>query len=779
MATCGLGERVKNKNTRINKLPEGLKKMHIKEYIRRVYLPYWRFKIATNVLIPAELLEYFLYRILLDVAYNKNGKLPPSMRKMVEKILQRLPTYEANLEAWIWNKYGYEYGKPELAEKWINLYQEFKRYMSSEDWFFYREYIRKLRRTDARVRAGLRVLDMFVHGLFSVDFNYDYAFEISRFESAYYEFEERFFGWAKSLWSKLGLWVVGLSAYQVLEKYLEVGRVKDFLAKVRYDDVERQHVIESIKDFWEDYDTYDGFWHWWYKLFDESFTSVFYKAVSVLASDIGSAIVADRIRTLTIFSMRAFATFLWDIASVVPALRGLKFGSTAIRIIADFLDKSILAWFGWQIAVEWRIDGLLQSIFNPLLKFSGLVGNEFFGLSEKEFNHLLELVRLRFNGIQLTEQEKWLWNYYLNKGGEDLSRFLVKFTNSLKTIQSLYNLRNRWLSKLTDLIDIDKWKVNEKLLENFLNFANVFAITQIPGLPGAPDITVDAGCKTMQITHADDPNYKDFYTREDCGGVASMIWWYCGDPIDPEIPGGASFGISEIREHRTVFDATQYGKLDKDMLDFIELLKLGYVPEALRKLTKSEYFVLSLVRLKHLRSNVKKNCVSIVANKERKNIIFLPTAITEGQIRISIYSHYDYGFSYTTYIPAECTFNLPCGDCLSWEENTIFLSTSLFVNRHIQISFSVSQSGLELDVSHIVETYGRKERVKSWEWKYYDTVFNYIYDTETIELPKKRKIYTAKQIVKFDFNITENVYEREKSKRSKLICLPPEVIETF
>jgi len=203
------------------------------------------------------------------------------------------------------------------------------------------------------------------------------------------------------LWSKSFLWFgVNVLFFHQISFMLKVWKIPVVFDITKL--VVMDHVDDFVIDLKVSKDWYE--WDFYYDMDakDKALWYIYDNVIVPTVGETGSVLLAEALRAGTCFALHFAAKTLWTLARFHPAFRVLGVSAYLAEGLKEVLDKSVLAWLGWQIAVEWSLDGYIQMTmkrigealyrvvhgeeFSKAWKFAILSSEERYELIEKYFN---------------------------------------------------------------------------------------------------------------------------------------------------------------------------------------------------------------------------------------------------------------------------------------------------------------------------------------------------------------------------------------------------------
>lgn len=176
----------------------------------------------------------------------------------------------------------------------------------------------------------------------------------------------------EKIWSKKAVWILATLLFFEVEGYLEARSFDDYeLAyELRRQVYEHDRPIVPRRMWYERRDVPE-----WLNLAGHA-----YSFMVTALGEIGSVLLADVARRYTVSVLFYLSRIASTLAMFHPALRALSLASRVTHAAGVILENSVLAWLGWQIGVEWEIDGAIQMFLHDLgrLVASLVTGKNFF-----------------------------------------------------------------------------------------------------------------------------------------------------------------------------------------------------------------------------------------------------------------------------------------------------------------------------------------------------------------------------------------------------------------
>lgn len=236
-------------------------------------------------------------------------------------------------------------------------------------------------------------------------------------------------------WSKSSLWfIANVAFFNQISFLVKVGRVPvaiditQFLVKDLGVDIGID--LQVKKDWWDS--------KFYYHLNDNEklFYRIYNDVIAVSAGESGSVMLAEAARAGTSLALHYGAKVLTGIATLHPAFRALKIGSYILEGVNEVLNKTVLGWLGWQIGVEWSLDGWIQStikrVGEALYRFTdGELWENAWNFTKITRSERYELMKDYFSEYKGLYEK--LVNYYRSNKShelkEEIMRSLDRFSN--------------------------------------------------------------------------------------------------------------------------------------------------------------------------------------------------------------------------------------------------------------------------------------------------------------------------------------------------------------
>ncbi|MEM1673087.1 MAG: hypothetical protein QXT86_13640 [Archaeoglobaceae archaeon] len=424
-----------------------VKKASIEEAFSRATRSYLHF-LSNFKAISFEDFTYIHSNIYKRTLLNSEGKLPDAYKSMYN-VAERL--------------------SKEYDDKVSDRAKKFIKWLESENGKYFIDAIREERNVKRRLLLSNMLASYYI--------NMFYPYTINGAVEKYLRFEYEYAGryiykaWASPLfWGAFG---IGMVIYEEIQR---IKKVNDHLRFVVEDDLASEVFITEMKTWLDATNNLTDFNRQWARAVNslrEFFTSG--QFISTIAGDVGSAVVADLIRRGVVIALESLGFLLLNFTVAGRVARG-------VLGLAEFVKRSVLSFLGFQIFVEWPIDGVIQiwlnrylerifdTNFNPNrqalteqeieeLRKNKNIPDKWGGLTKYEWAELWKLLKaLYFGEIYLTKEGRRRLTELLDKAD---AKYVYAMILRLRSIKAL----KLWRKEL-----IEKFKnANKKVQEGFVD----------------------------------------------------------------------------------------------------------------------------------------------------------------------------------------------------------------------------------------------------------------------------------------------------------------------
>jgi hypothetical protein len=188
---------------------------------------------------------------------------------------------------------------------------------------------------------------------------------------------------------------------------------------------------------------------------------VYHELIVPVAGEVGSVGLAEAARRGTVISLIHLANALTTLATLHPAMRTISTASKILEFAATFLDKSILAWLGWQIGVEWALDGAIQNVLTEFGKFlyTAITGERikkgyYLDSELKEISEAVNLYLKLLNGSGYIDGSDVRLAEWYNNASLKLRYLFDKIVKTFEVKEQMYNQLRAAKIKKIDIEDI-------------------------------------------------------------------------------------------------------------------------------------------------------------------------------------------------------------------------------------------------------------------------------------------------------------------------------------
>lgn len=400
------------------KLPLNHREISRMRYYEETFRQAWKWHLAVNNLqVPEPVFRKVLYDAMYDALENEYGK-----RHKADFITEYVK-YNA-----IWEE-KYQRYHAEIAD--------WESYRGSNQYKWVLEQVAKVKRYDHRAEMLIDNALAFLYARYQKKVTAEKFFEI----------EQKLLGWAERLWSKKWAWVAAILIYFDASRLYgqTLGRNKYVFADI---DLAQEEAIKiNLIPWYEREDIVK----------DERFkfmSRVYDELLCTVAGELGSVALAEAARRGVVISLIHLARFLTYAATYVPQFRGLSIGAKLSLLAGEWLAKSIIAWIGWQVAVEWSLDGFIQffmkNVYEAIYEKAGGVKihaprmNVNWGL----FRDAIYYTIAKFKDGVIPKEWEEVIEFIKREGGPRQKAILERVERALMFGQRLYNLKTMWWKDL-------------------------------------------------------------------------------------------------------------------------------------------------------------------------------------------------------------------------------------------------------------------------------------------------------------------------------------------
>ncbi|MEM1724375.1 MAG: hypothetical protein QXW71_01160 [Thermoplasmata archaeon] len=400
-------------NTTKNKLPLQHRDLGKRYYYHKTFENAWKYHLfAHNLQVPDIIMRRVIYDALFDAMKNEYGKVHKK---------DFLREYESFLKYWNEN---YSHLNKEI-EDWL-VYRKSEQYRQILD------YVNKIERLDTRAQITIDIALAYMYAKYQPGW---------RISDTIINLERRLkLDIIPKVWSKKWLWFAAfLLVFDANSLYAQT--IGNNIVKIIDYDAERAEAIKiRIVPWYERKDI---------EVSDELklMFKVYEEIIVPIVGEVGSVILAEAARQGTVIALNHMARAMTSIARYSKYLRGLKWGAQLVGAMAGILSGSILAWLGWQILVEWTLDGTIQYFMIEALKhiYAGITGVNLWKPRDYVDWGLFDLaiwyVMKWFKYGKLTPEEYDIIKTIMERGSEKQKDILNRIIKTGMIYQELYNFR--------------------------------------------------------------------------------------------------------------------------------------------------------------------------------------------------------------------------------------------------------------------------------------------------------------------------------------------------
>jgi hypothetical protein len=425
--TCGKSEREKNSKF---KLPFEARDIDKYQYFNDTFLNALKFHYFSHELAaPYPVARKVLYDIWYDALKNSNDKIH---KKNIE--------YEYANYLDYFNKYLPQYQ---------NYVSDWEAYRKSEMYYETLKTLNEVKRTDHRLQIATDFALSYLYAKYQT--RYDYTKLIQKVEQALH------LDVITKVWSKTSFWLaVQLLVFDPTNLYANtIGNNKVYVSEF---DKEKEEALKIYITPWYEREDVKLSQEW------RNLALVYQDVIIPFAGEVGSVGLAEAAKKGTVISLIHLANALTTLASFHPALRTVSTVSKILEFAATFLDKSILAWLGWQIGIEWALDGEIQKVLSEFgkLLYTAITGEPikkgyFLDSELKELSDAVGLYLKLLNGSGYIDGSDVKLAEWYNNTSLKLRFFFDKIIKTIELKEQLFSLLRKTRFKL-----IEKKELTEK-----------------------------------------------------------------------------------------------------------------------------------------------------------------------------------------------------------------------------------------------------------------------------------------------------------------------------
>lgn len=407
--TCVESKREKNSKF---KLPFEARHIDKQQYFNNTFINALKFHFFSHDLtVPYPIARKVLYDIWYDALKNSNDKI-----------------HKKNIELEYANYLVYF---NEHLTQYHYYIRDWEAYRKSE---MYRETLRTLneiKRTDHRLQIATDFALSYLYAKYQTRHNYERV--ITKVEQALH------LDIITKLWSKTSFWLaMQLLVFDPSNLYAAtIANNKVYVSE--FDKVTEEALKIYVTPWYEREDI---------KLSPEwrNLAMVYHELIVPLAGEFGSVALAEAARRGTVISLIHLANALTTLATLHPAMRTARTASKILEFAATFLDKSILAWLGWQIGVEWALDANIQKVLTEFGKFlyTAITGEPikkgyYLDSELKEISEAVNLYLKLLNGEGYIDGSDIKLAEWYNNASLKLRFLFDKIIKTLEVKEQMYN----------------------------------------------------------------------------------------------------------------------------------------------------------------------------------------------------------------------------------------------------------------------------------------------------------------------------------------------------
>ena len=408
--TCGKSKREKNSKF---KLPYNARSIDKVQYFNDTFINALKFHFfAHDLAVPYPVARKILYDAWLDALKNSNDKI--HKKNLENEYRNYLEYFETKLTQY------HDYVREWEAYKRSEMYQETMRTLS------------EIHRTDHRLSIATDYALAYIYAKYQK--RYDYSQLIEKVESALH------LDIIPKVWSKTSFWLaMQLLVFDANNLYANtIGNNNTYITQ--YDPITGDAIKIHITPWYEksEYIQDDFF---------RGLATFYHDVVVPFMGEVGSVGLAEAARRGTVISLLHLSRAVLSLAMLHPALRGVQTLSKVFEFASVFLEKSILAWVGWQIAVEWSLDGAIQYYLSEFAKilYEQITGipikkGDFTSQELKELHEALDLYYKLLNGSGYIDGSDVKLAEWYNNASLKLKQMFDKLIQVINIKERIYSL---------------------------------------------------------------------------------------------------------------------------------------------------------------------------------------------------------------------------------------------------------------------------------------------------------------------------------------------------
>lgn len=260
----------------------------------------------------------------------------------------------------------------------------------------------------------------------------------------------------RNVWANLPLWYGITAMLDIIDRY---EKLNDYVGStILANDILSGEERESILAWYQKAGRPSSIYVDMYEDIVESAFNL--KIINTIIADTGSVLLSDLLKRTVVFSLYALSEL---------------FVSSKLKLVGQFIDKSILSFLGFNIFVEWQIDGYIQEVLEPIRRqvWKAILG--FVPSSEGMGDDRNRIYLYLYHYLKNKEISKFDINdsdFLLkwNKLSEKQRIAILSVIKRLKRYEELKVLRKEFRTKATIVSDVANYYTREayKVIKDFI-----------------------------------------------------------------------------------------------------------------------------------------------------------------------------------------------------------------------------------------------------------------------------------------------------------------------
>jgi len=422
------------------KLPLNHRYLNRVWYLEQTLYKAWRYHLyAHNLQIEEVVFRRIIYDAVYDALINEYDKIRH------KDFLREYAEFQK-----FWNE-NFSYLNEKIID-WIN-------YRESSAYQVFIENLKHIRRFDRRVQTSIDHALVFMYAKFQKKFTLGETLE---------KIEKRLrLDVLKKVWSKKWLWLTAyILFFDAEDLYAKtIGRSDWYIYE--YDELVGEAIKIKVTRWYEQ--KYLAL-----SSYEKNLFRVYEYIICPTIAELGSAALAEAARRGTCIALLHAARMLANFATYDPRLKVLLWGAELLGSLAYILNNSVLAWIGWQIEVEWTLDGTIQAFLNKALKYvyATLTGKKIWHARQWADWGLFDLAcyyqYLKYVTGTIKADQQELIDYIYQEGSDKQKQILDRIAKTIQVAQAMYAFKKffhkteeKFLDEAKNLINLAKYRVED------------------------------------------------------------------------------------------------------------------------------------------------------------------------------------------------------------------------------------------------------------------------------------------------------------------------------